>query len=162
MATATQIKTARACRLLGEAKALEKLAKEKSKEAKALVEELLPESEKGELASRSYGTITRTFQDRLGIDPSAEEELRERLGDEFADFVTISVALKPTKKLKEALFSADSGVGASVRPLVEIKHSPVVKFAAAPGIDFADLAADGILKEREQVAPEEVATENAA
>lgn len=60
MATATQIKTARACRLLGESKALEKLAKEKAKEAKALVEELLPPGEKGDLGSRSYGTITRS------------------------------------------------------------------------------------------------------
>jgi len=152
MATATQIKTARACRLLGEAKALEKLAKEKAKEAKALVAELLPEGEKGALASRAYGTITRTYQDRLGIDPSAEDALRERLGDQFADFVTVSTALKPTKKLKELLSSGDSVVGSKVRPLVEVKHTPMVKFTAAPGIDFADLAADGIRKEREQTA----------
>jgi DNA-binding SARP family transcriptional activator len=136
MATKEQQRAARACRLMGEAKELSALAKAKEKEAKAIVDELLPVGEKGELASPSYGTIARTFQERLGIDPSSEERLRDVLGDEFTDYVKRSVNLKPTKKLKELLADGDSALGSGVRPHVELKISPVVKFTPAPGVKF--------------------------
>jgi hypothetical protein len=136
MATKEQQQTARACRLMGEAKALSALAKAKENEAKAIVDELLPAGEKGELASPSYGTIARTFQERLGIDASSEEALRGVLGGEFPDYVSRQVRLRPTKKLKELLADGDSALGSGVRPHVELKVSPVVKFTPAPGVRF--------------------------
>lgn len=136
MATKEQQQTARACRLLGEAKALKDAAKVREAEAKAIVDELLPDGEKGELASPSYGTIARTFQERMGIDASSEEALRGVLSGEFPDYVSRSVKLKPTKKLKDLLADSDSQLGAGVRPHVELKVSPVVKFTPAPGVRF--------------------------
>ncbi|MCX7022024.1 MAG: hypothetical protein NTW26_07100 [bacterium] len=136
MATKEQQRVALACRLLGESKVLEAEARKREAEAKAIIDELIPPDEKGVLESRTYGRIKKTFQERLGIDPSSEDPLRAILGDRFSDFVTRTVALTPTDRMKNLLPDADDPTAQAVRPHVELKVSPSVRFAPAPGMVF--------------------------
>ncbi len=136
MATKEQQLTARACRLLGEARALAAEAKKRDAAAKAIVEELISPGEKGVLESPTYGRIKKTFREMLLIPSVAEKPLREIFGDKFADYITRAVVLKPKDGFKKLLSDADDPRTRAIRPHVSIGVSPVLKFEPAPGKKF--------------------------